>query len=263
MIEARLPKQFMPYRTNDLIRLGRDYDGGYLIRASDVEKTKLLLSFGINDDWSFEQDFFNRRNVPITAYDGSISYGKIVRKFISGVFTPYKLKSLIHRTKNIFSYHNFFASNRVHVSKFVGSKDSGRTISISRILEEIKNLDVIRAHGITSVFLKMDIEGAEYEILPTLLNHKSLFSGMAIEFHNCHERLSEIEAFLKMIDLPLVHLHPNNWCSLDSQGRPNVIEATLSSGLVSDDRGISSEALKLDMPNTPRRPDMKLIFADY
>ena len=62
-MKAILPKFFHYYTGNDLIRIGRNHDGGYLIAKVDIEKSDLLISFGISDDWSFERDFVkNKKN---------------------------------------------------------------------------------------------------------------------------------------------------------------------------------------------------------
>jgi hypothetical protein len=218
------------------------------------------LSFGINDDWSFEQDFVNLNRVPLMAYDGSVSFRKFVRKLISGLFTPYKFKSLIHRFKVVLGYHNFFSGNRIHICKFVGKSDSNRIESIGKILSD--SLEILGSvPGSTQcVFLKMDIEGSEYEILKDLVQHNGLFSGMAIEFHDCQRKIEEITNFLGKIGLSLVHVHANNFSALDASGLPSVLEVTLSSNSVSPDRGISENALRLDMPNTLRRPNIRINF---
>ena len=52
-----LPKILKPKHEYDLIRLGQDNDGGYLVEKKSTEKTKNLISFGLADDWSFEKDF--------------------------------------------------------------------------------------------------------------------------------------------------------------------------------------------------------------
>ena len=59
MIKAYLPKFFFYHTSNSLIRLGKKNDGGYLVSKNDIDKSDLLLSLGIYDDWSFENDFYN------------------------------------------------------------------------------------------------------------------------------------------------------------------------------------------------------------
>ena len=57
MIEVRLPTDLAPAPCDDLIRLGRDNDGGYLVSRGDVLAANCLVGLGLNDEWSFEQGF--------------------------------------------------------------------------------------------------------------------------------------------------------------------------------------------------------------
>ena len=52
-----LPKELKPKGLFNLIRLGKDNDGGYLICKHSLEEASCLISFGIDDDYSFEEDF--------------------------------------------------------------------------------------------------------------------------------------------------------------------------------------------------------------
>lgn len=72
MNHINLPKIFKPFVCSDLARLGKDYDGGYLVSKEDVLNSSRLISFGIDNDVSFENDFLNLNKVPIDAYDDKI-----------------------------------------------------------------------------------------------------------------------------------------------------------------------------------------------
>jgi hypothetical protein len=37
--------------------LGQKNDGGYSIPKKSLENSKIILGFGLSDDWSFEKDF--------------------------------------------------------------------------------------------------------------------------------------------------------------------------------------------------------------
>lgn len=63
---------FQPFQCDDLVRLGKANDGGYLVNRSDIEKSTKLISFGVKDDWSFEEDFLCLNDCPCIAYDGSV-----------------------------------------------------------------------------------------------------------------------------------------------------------------------------------------------
>lgn len=73
MKTVTLPKVLMPYYCEDLIRLGKNNDGGYLVNKEDVTKSSHLLSFGIGEDISFEIQFTdNNEWSGVTAYDSTI-----------------------------------------------------------------------------------------------------------------------------------------------------------------------------------------------
>ena len=52
-----LPKSFKPKYNFDLIRLGRNNNGRYLVGKNTIKNTENLISIRIYDDWSFEKDF--------------------------------------------------------------------------------------------------------------------------------------------------------------------------------------------------------------
>ena len=50
-----IPKYLKPYHTSfsNLIRLGRKYDGGYVIDKRVIMKTKTIITCGLESEWSF------------------------------------------------------------------------------------------------------------------------------------------------------------------------------------------------------------------
>lgn len=73
MKSVTLPKIFMPFYCENIVRLGKNNDGGYLVNGSDVMKSNNLLSFGIGEDVSFEQDFIEQNKwCNVLAYDETI-----------------------------------------------------------------------------------------------------------------------------------------------------------------------------------------------
>ena len=63
-----IPSIFNPRFNYDLIRLGNKNDGGYLVEKNSIITTKYLVSFGINDDVSFESDFLKFLDNKIKCY---------------------------------------------------------------------------------------------------------------------------------------------------------------------------------------------------
>ena len=48
------------YQCNDLIRVGRKKDGGYIISERIINASDVFFSGGIYTDWSFEQEFIKK-----------------------------------------------------------------------------------------------------------------------------------------------------------------------------------------------------------
>jgi hypothetical protein len=71
MKPIKLPMILQPFYCDDLVRLGKDNDGGYLVNRQDVEKTTKLVSLGIGGDCSFEEDFIKLNDCPCVACDAS------------------------------------------------------------------------------------------------------------------------------------------------------------------------------------------------
>ena len=57
-----LPKFLKPYHTkkSNLIRIGPNTDGGYVIDKRIINRTRTIITCGLNDDWEFEKDFLKK-----------------------------------------------------------------------------------------------------------------------------------------------------------------------------------------------------------
>ncbi len=251
MITAKLPGIFRHDEVGDLIRLGRDYDGGYVICGKDVQEADFLIGLGINDDWSFETDFAQKNDVPVLAYDGSINGRQFLWRAIKELRRVVDKPSLTKRAwKTYFSYTNFFKGHRRHIEKFVGREKGEHQVSLKEIFDSTAS---------QKIFLKIDIEGSEYEILDEILNVQNRITGMAIEFHDCGQHLEEIGSFLERLNLQIVHIHANNYSPLDASLLPAALEISFSA-----DPGPSKGACRypraLDRPNKASGDEICLSF---
>ena len=127
-----LPNFLNPYKSEDLIRIGKANDGGYIVSSQDVESTKNLISLGICFDFSFEEQFLKKnKKINIRTYDGSVGFKYYLKKckyriklFIS---KPNKKNFLnvIDGLNSFFEFGIFFRfniSNKInHTEKFVAS----------------------------------------------------------------------------------------------------------------------------------------------
>ena len=112
------------------------------------------------------------------------------------------------------------------------------------------------------IFLKIDIEGSEYDILEDIIFNKSKIQGIVIEFHEVSKNIDKIINFTNKLntDLYLVHIHANNYSMKEFNNFPEAIELTYSKkNLHSDINLITKDPLKnLDYPNSKRSPDIKI-----
>ena len=257
-----LPKIFKPKNEYDLIRLGQDNDGGYLIEKNSLSDAKSLISFGLSYDWSFEKKFFSIKGCPIHCYDPTIKYSSIKKFSRRSIANLFKIKNLFnknllkHNIDNIFLYNDykkFFSNKVVHYESSIGI---GRNkVNFSELINRIK---------LYPVFLKIDIEGSEYRILDDILKYQDKIAGLVIEFHNVDLHKDIISDFIKKFDLSLCHIHgqnPSGTDYLDKNNDPIQVEMTFS-----NTKNILSTNPKiphlLDQPADFRFQDVKLYFVD-
>jgi hypothetical protein len=114
------------------------------------------------------------------------------------------------------------------------------------------------------IFLKCDIEGAEYSILDELIQHAHKFTGMVIEFHDCNrpENYNSLLNFIAKIPLRLVHTHVNNYFyyKTDTGPIPDIFELSFSAGLNVLYKTQLRLPHELDMPNNPQDGEFELKF---
>lgn len=242
--EVTLPSFLKPKKSKNLIRLGKKNDGGYLVEKEDVIQSDLLISFGISDDWSFEESFYICNNLDIYAYDGSLS-----KKFWLKKYLYFFLNLKINRLLDYFRFKIFFKKNKHFIFKFLSFYNDNFNINLENIFNDIG----YRKHA----FIKMDIEGNEYRILDDLLKFQNNISCLVIEFHDVDLHLKRIEKFISNFDLKIIHIHVNNY-SLRNLIVPNVIEITFSRIYL--DQNNDHPKNSKDSPNSPKYDDFEINF---
>ena len=213
-------------------------------------EVEAVLSFGVCDDWSFEEDCLRRRpGLPVHAYDPTVGAWLFLRRTLLRRFG-------VDRRRGVFlSYLRFFSGNRRHIREWVGNRPGD-----TRVLRAAERLGPA-----TRLLVKMDIEGAEYGVLDELVALAPRLACLLIEFHDVPARADQISQFVRKLSRthPVVHLHGNNCAPLAPDGvTPTVIELTfVRAGLLSADAPLFAGSLPragLDQPNSPALPDYPL-----
>ena len=192
--DISFPAILRPFKCDHLVRLGQDYDGGYIVNSRDVEKSDILISMGIKDDWSFEMDFSKINDCEMVCLD---------------------------KESQVSSDDVFYSGHRKMIYKNIGLEASPDTIPFDHIINLPSN----------KIFLKMDVEGEEYKFLDLLIQNSHKFSAICMEFHYLNEsnNFDKLVNFIGKIDHKLVHLHPNNCGMALDKNWPHVMELSFTS----------------------------------
>ena len=261
---VEFPNSLKPFFVDneDLIRLGSIDDGGYVVPIQTVNSSKVLLSFGISDNWEFEKDFLKKTSAKLLAYDHTIDKEFWLSKFKKDLTKFFQLK--IFKPKKLYKMFQF-----LDFILFFKMKNSNKFYlkKIGRCQNCLCLNDIITNHlkDEKKIFLKIDIEGSEYDILEDIILNKSKIQGIVIEFHEVSKNIDKIINFTNKLntDLYLVHIHANNYSMKEFNEFPEAIEITYSKkNLHLDIKSNDKEyPLKnLDYPNSKRSPDIKISF---
>lgn len=231
------------------IRIGNRGDGGYVVAllpvdTGNTETYDLLLSGGISNDISFERHFLTLyKDTKGYAFDGTI---------------------------NIFPET---ITNMSYIKKNLG--DPSLTSRVTDMEEYIADKH--------NVFMKIDIEGHEFRLLPRLISSGSInkIKQLVVEIHspadikkypNYYHGLDDITN-IKMFRLfaeltrthTLIHFHANNACGMqkiNGINLPHVFELTY----------VRNEYVPMKLPNNiplptkldiPSRPILRDYFFNH
>ena len=223
-----------PMYVGPKIRLGRDYDGGYITTEKSINDSVALFSYGISDDISFEEDYIK----------------------LSG--------------KNCYSFdHTIYEIKTIYPNNFYFNKEGLSRIKTSQTNNFIEHYNQRNING--RVLLKMDIEEAEYEyFLNTDIELLSkITTGIIIEFHWLEKekfRNLFIECINKLNNFFYIcHIHGNNYSNTfkwNNQSIPNVLEITLVPKELNPNAIIDTATYptELDRPNLFGIKDYDLSF---
>lgn len=207
-MKIKLPPDLLwmcPVAVPDLIRLGGRMDGGYLVPRTAVEHAQGLLSFGLGDDFSFDQAWHELKpQDPIHMYDASVRLENLKIRVNTSVRGSIDIKA---------EYQNFFQGVVKHWPEYIGP---------GNFLEALNRIDV------DQVFIKMDIEGSEYPLIDLFVEHKHRIVGIAMEWHDCANRNPKWKAAMDRLNehFAIVHLHGNNHVTPDREGIFGCMELT-------------------------------------
>lgn len=206
-LRPRIPKGL------DLIRIGGQGDGGYLV-PNTFEEIRAVFSPGVDQESSFEL-YFAELGLPVFLADGSINSPPVDHK-------------------------NFYFQR-----KFLGSANNDQFLTLESWVKssrlDIQGLTDRNCPQSADLILQMDIEGYEFDaLLATPKKVLESFRIIVLELHYINFMLElnpPLEAIIQACALRKLaqthyccHVHPNNCCGeITHQGYrvPRIAEVTL------------------------------------
>ena len=252
----------IPFDENDLIRLGIKKDGGYVISKKSLEKSHFLLSFGMSNEWSFEEDFikYDSRNL-VNIYDHTVGLNHLFLGFYKSIkrlfYFKSSFKNILNKTKDLVKYLKLQKSKIKHYK----NKVSTDRLSTSKSLGEC----ILESNFSGKMILKVDIEGDEFEVLKDINLYNEKIHTLIVEFHELDINLNVFEKLIKDIQKKyyIVHLHGNNHTGCKNEF-PNTLEVTFlnSKDFFSGNKQtkLKFPIDKLDFPNHQSTKDIEIKF---
>ena len=231
-------KKIEPIETGrPLIRLGNDFDGGYLI-PNDLSNLTKCFTIGVGNDISFEHDL-SKKGIHSYLADGTVNS------------LPMEGSKFTFIKKNI---SNSTLEKYLTINDFIksGLKNSSEDL-----------------------ILKIDIEGAEYSNIQHLeTNLLTQARILVVEFHYMQRILSGLyffnviePTFEKILKThSVVHIHPNNDSGFYIYNKKKMFK-TLEITFLRNDRIIKKQkklqySHKLDRPTNPKKKEL-IISENY
>jgi hypothetical protein len=212
-----------------MIRVGNENDGGYVIPQHALSASS-LISAGLGNNWTFEQEWSLLNKNKIYAYDGTIDTDQFDTD-----------------TKRV--YDLIFKDQVIHFKENI----------------TVENIDSILKDSGPNTFLKMDIESDEYKVIPNICKATNLI-GMVIEFHRLGTQcfLDQFKESIKLLsnNYNIVHLHGNNCSLFNDDFLPHTIEISFLKKEYCNTKEKRYDVYleDLDFPNTPLLDEYKIRF---
>lgn len=230
-----------PVKAEGLIRLGGHQDGGYVVPFNAILKAEGLLSYGLGQDWSFDEAWTNLKpGTPVHMYDGT------------GPQNSFAVEPKI-------KYINFF-HKKPHIKHFyqnVGptSTEDGFVCGFNESVGRI---------GVENIFVKMDIEFGEFPIINDIISNSNKIVGIVLEVHGAIANLARIKDVVERFkkEYKIVHVHGNTHTPAGENGLTDCLELTLiRKDLVeSDELRYDIHIPELDYTNNLLMPDYEYYF---
>lgn len=227
-----------------------------------------MISFGLGDNWKFENELVKSGQVKsFIVFDHTQSLSNFINQVFHKIkFHNFNLSLFMGRIIVLGRYfRDFIIYKKKHIKRKISRNGSGffkHLESLEASVPEIFDRYVRSEDQI--IFLKIDIEGSEYEIIDQIFAFSNQIIVIVIEFHDIIKKSTEFKHLLDLLKskYSLIHTHINNNGVISTDEIPEVCEFTFYSKKEFEtslkvDKIPSHE---LDQPNNKHRKDFQIDF---
>jgi len=171
-------------RTKNKITLGNE-GASWTVCTESLNSNSIIYSFGVGTDISFDLEMINRFGIKIYAFDPTpksiqwIDEQKLPEEFI---FTPIGIAT----TSGEIEFT--LPDNLNHVSGSINNVLDSKGTTIKVPVKDLKSIMQSFLHDQIDI-LKMDIEGAEYDVIDFIVDQKIPIKQLLVEFHHRFPRI--------------------------------------------------------------------------
>ena len=163
---------------------GNQYGGFYLAQNS-IDKSSIFYSIGIGEDISFDEGIMDRYGCKVFAFDPTPKSVVWVKENVTTqnfVFSPIGVAKEKDSRKFYLPTNNNHVSGSIHDIKTINNSNS-----IDLKFDSLSNIMKDNNHSKLDL-LKMDIEGAEYEVIDHIQKNNIDIKQILVEFHPHFEK---------------------------------------------------------------------------
>ena len=224
--------QYKRYKGNlKLEKLGSDY-GGWIIPTQLINERSVCYLVGAGEDISFDVELANRFHCPVYIFDPTPKAKAHFEMLVNSVVTgkPFHINNNPAHPYNInieairhLKFYDIGIWTKKDILKFFSPQDNTHVShSISNLqqtnsyfeaqVERLSDMIHINHHERLDI-VKLDIEGAEYEVIDSILQDNLFINVLCVEFH-----LLKNKGGFKLIQSTVSKLEKNNYSVIAKEG---------------------------------------------
>ncbi|UWX60782.1 FkbM family methyltransferase [Chryseobacterium oranimense] len=158
---------------------GNEY-GGFYVSDEKLNKDSVIYSFGIGEDISFDEALINKFGCKVFGFDPtpkSIKWIRSRKNPVEFIFSPFGIDEKSGIVEFLLPKKDNYVSGSV-INQINVDEDKKIKVNMKCLSDIVKEMD----HKYLDI-LKIDIEGAEYKVLDSILSAPVEIHQILIEIH--------------------------------------------------------------------------------